>query len=632
MKFVKELLFLIIHLLLFIKASDSQNISTPEISAQRNLQSNISDNIYNINITGYSLYKNYINIFFYSEPQIPDDLNFIVQINTNRYKYSELNEKKEFELAAEMVDTNKLTVELNKENLLETNNSNCLYIDIKNISIESNDDNIYNIHLNEISFNIILPFYFDTKEGIQTNDSPIIDNIILNKIHIIHIIGYDLIDNLLNLYTYFENMTDDDIYFALTLNIDSFNIIGNYWQRKEINVKTLENIEKNKYTAVFLNLKINEVETHTKITITEINAEPYKGNTIYYVDSSQITFDIKPSRKLELNMTNLAIINQNIYNIYFTEIFLYENKIHLFSYSEPEIFDDIHYLVSFNLDKFNSAEFYWERKKNVLKTTNNINGANEFILNLDSINSNFFPATITITNIKEEKSDKNNIYYIHFPIKSFNIENSTQKSIIQTTIFLDTDITTETDSFPIISLSPNKKTSSSKISAGALIGIIIGVIIVIGGIIFIIIKFFCKNPKKADFPPPGTHGSDTNGNDGIDTSSSNVTTKVTDEKGDNFDINLRYFNFQTQKQMKNTIIIEKNKTLNDLRKLYFEMINRIDLFEDEEIYFLCYGQPFTVGSNEIIETIFKNYKQYHEIIVVDQKDKINKTCPKPNNQ
>ena len=35
-------------------------------------------------------------------------------------------------------------------------------------------------------------------------------NIILNKIHII---GYDIIDNQLNLYTYFENATNDDIYF-----------------------------------------------------------------------------------------------------------------------------------------------------------------------------------------------------------------------------------------------------------------------------------------------------------------------------------------------------------------------------------------------------------------------------------
>ena len=72
--------------------------------------------------------------------------------------------------------------------------------------------------------------------------------------------------------------------------------------------------------------------------------------------------------------------------------------------------------------------------------------------------------------------------------------------------------------------------------------------------------------------------------------------------------------------------------MKDLRKLYFEKINRIDLFEDKEIYFLCNGMPFTIESNEIIETIFKNYKQSFGVLVIDDKDKINKTCPKINNQ
>ena len=72
-------------------------------------------------------------------------------------------------------------------------------------------------------------------------------------------------------------------------------------------------------------------------------------------------------------------------------------------------------------------------------------------------------------------------------------------------------------------------------------------------------------------------------------------------------INFRVFKIQTQKGETIIIKIEKNKTMKDLRKLYFEKINRIDLFEDEEIYFLCNGMPFTIESNEIIETIFKNH-------------------------
>ena len=409
-------------------------------------------------------------------------------------------------------------------------------------------------------------------------------------------------------------MTNDDIYFLIKLNKDSFNIIGNYWQREEINIKTRDNIEKNKYTAIFNNLNINEVETNTKITIIEINAYPNQGNALYNVDNSQITFDIKPSRKLELDKTNLANINQNIYNIYFTEIFPYNNEIHLLTYSEPEIFSDMHYLVSFNLDKFNSSELYWQRKKNSLNTTNSINGTNEFILNLDDFNLDNFPSTITITNIKEEQSDENDIYYIHFPIKSFNIENQIKSSIIKTTIFLDTDIPTESDSFTIIS--PNKKISSSKISTGALVGLILGIIVVLSGITFLIIKCFCKNEKIADFPPPHIP---------VDSSTNLINQN---------DDNLRCFNIQiqAQNQIENIIKIEKNKTMKDLRKKFFENINRIDLFEDIDIYFLCNGRPFTIESNEIIENIFKNYTQCYGIIVVDDKDKISKTIPKADNK
>jgi len=72
--------------------------------------------------------------------------------------------------------------------------------------------------------------------------------------------------------------------------------------------------------------------------------------------------------------------------------------------------------------------------------------------------------------------------------------------------------------------------------------------------------------------------------------------------------------------------------MKDLRKKFFENINRIDLFEDKDIYFLCNGRTFTIESNEIIENIFKNYTQCYGIIVVDEKDKISKTIPKADNK
>ena len=643
MKFSNKLIFLTIHLLSIIKSSDMHKYK-PELSQQRNLQSKNSENIYDIYITGYSFYKYYINLFFNSEPQIPDNLNIILLITIDTYIYSKIYDRKEINLKAEISDINKLTAELDKTDLLDAYvDSNLLFITIKNVIIEPSDNNIYNIHLIDISFNII-PFYFEENEDLQVNttiieektnistteeietdlsiieesvnsieeeneiwtDKPILDpwpsNIILNKIHII---GYDIIDNQLNLYTYFENATNDDIYFLIKLNIDSFNIIGNYWQREEINIITINNLKKNKYTSFFENLNINELNTHTKITIIEINAKSYYEKTLYYVDTSQITFDIRPSRKPELDMTNLVKINQIVYNIYFTEIYHDDNKIHLVTYSEPETIDNMHYLVSFDLDQFNSSESNWERKKFILNTTNNINDANEFILDLDDLNLENYSIIITITNIKEEQSDENNIYYIHFPIKSFNIENLTQKKdTLDNIIYFDTDIETTGNS----SNNPHStnKTSSSRLPKGVLYCIIIiGIIIVLSAIIIIVIKCFFKkihkNKKIADFPSPNQNRNKIDNSLTIlnDTNDSKIMKLL--------GINVRVFKIQTQKGETITIKIEKNKTMKDLRKLYFEKINRIDLFEDKEIYFLCDGRSFTIESNEIIETIFKNH-------------------------
>ena len=633
MKFRKKIVCLIIHFLLNIKITDSENITISELSGRRKLQSNISEEIYDIYITGYSYYLYYINLFFYSEPQIPDNLNFTLLINIDKYIYSKIYETKEIELKAINNDTNKLTAKLNNIDLLDAyDKSNFLFITLKNLSIEStNKNNIYNLHLFEVSFNVI-PLNFDINKNYYFDYNPSIpevksDYVALNKIRII---GYDIIDNQLILYTYFENATNDDIYFLIKLNIDSFNTYGNYWQREEINIKTIYNIEKNKYTAIIENLNINEIETHTKITLIEINAESITEDTIYYVDSSQITFDIKPFGKIVSDMTNLANINQNIYNIYFTKIYLDDNEIHLITYSEPEINDNMNYVVSIYLVQYNSLESYWERKKNVLNITNNIKGTNEFILNLDNINLDVSQTSITITNIKEGKSDENNIYYIHFPIKTFNIEiieNTIQNSIIQTTIFYNTDINAESDSFNIISpIDKNAKNSSKKLSTGALIGIILGVIIVLSDIIFIIVKFFCINPKIANFLPTDIQK--------MNKSSENLTDTIKSIIVENPDINKRSFSIQiqAQNQIQNYITIESKKTMKDLRKSFFEEIKRIDLFEEEGIYFLSNGRNFTIESNEIIETIFKDYEHYIAIVVIDNEDKINKTCPKTNNK
>ena len=68
--------------------------------------------------------------------------------------------------------------------------------------------------------------------------------------------------------------------------------------------------------------------------------------------------------------------------------------------------------------------------------------------------------------------------------------------------------------------------------------------------------------------------------------------------------------------------IDENKHIQDLIKLYFEMIGQPELIGDKSIYFLKDGGIFESEPNVAIKDKFKDDEKPHVIIVNDQDDKI----------
>ena len=86
--------------------------------------------------------------------------------------------------------------------------------------------------------------------------------------------------------------------------------------------------------------------------------------------------------------------------------------------------------------------------------------------------------------------------------------------------------------------------------------------------------------------------------------------------------NMRTFIFQTQNQDKEIFSIESDKSMKELRKLYFEKINQNELINDKNIFFLFKGKHFTSDTKGFVKDYFNDYTNPNIIIVVDNEEKI----------
>ena len=81
------------------------------------------------------------------------------------------------------------------------------------------------------------------------------------------------------------------------------------------------------------------------------------------------------------------------------------------------------------------------------------------------------------------------------------------------------------------------------------------------------------------------------------------------------------FIFITTTQLKFEIFIEKDKTIDELIKLYFKEINHPELYGDSSILFLYNGEIIKKGSKRLIKDYFKK-NQINTIIVHDANERI----------
>ena len=81
--------------------------------------------------------------------------------------------------------------------------------------------------------------------------------------------------------------------------------------------------------------------------------------------------------------------------------------------------------------------------------------------------------------------------------------------------------------------------------------------------------------------------------------------------------------FITQnQQIEVEIMIEEDKTVEELIKLFFKSINRPDLFGDKSIIFLYGGESLRHDSKTLIRQIFDINHDNNPVLVVGREDKL----------
>jgi len=185
-----------------------------------------------------------------------------------------------------------------------------------------------------------------------------------------------------------------------------------------------------------------------------------------------------------------------------------------------------------------------------------------------------------------------------------------------------TDSSTGTESSPGVSNNAGfgKSNKSSGISIGVIIGVIAGVI----GVVSIIILVICYCKKCKNNPE------NKNGISESSVSDISVGRSQNDELINENEFKKSKFIFETTRQLKIQVDIEQNKPAKELIKLFFEKIERPDLYNDTSIRFLWSGNLVAHDSNELLQKLLNKKSVGNKIVVDDLDDKI-KSFPNESN-
>ena len=286
----------------------------------------------------------------------------------------------------------------------------------------------------------------------------------------------------------------------------------------------------------------------------------------------------------------------------------------LLIHSEPELDNDITLLIKIYIDKYNYTLGYWTNEEIDVRAYDYLGTGEVFTayveeLILDRLTGNM---SITILNISVESYNSSNVYYIFFEETTFNFPGINVPESTLITYSTNIDYIDNIDS-NIIS---NGSTSSSGLSGGAIAGLIIAIVVASAGIISPILYCCCRKPKPEIKPKTEVNESENLSISTTTSKTNSITNQNKIEKND------RTLTFQTTAQLKKSIVIDGDKNVRQMRKIYFRAINRKDLIKDSSIYFLYKGKIITENKNDLVKNLFQKDNEQNIIAVIDQDDKI----------
>ena len=295
----------------------------------------------------------------------------------------------------------------------------------------------------------------------------------------------------------------------------------------------------------------------------------------------------------------------NIYNLTVTNYSFYDRQMDLFVDSEPELDNNITLLITLYIDKYNNTLGYWTSVEIDVRAYDYYGTGEVFSAYIEDLTLGRLTEdmSLTILNIDVESYNANNTYYISFEERTFYFHGTNMPESTVISYYTDTD---DIDSSDIAVISVGRSTSSG-ISTGAIIGIIVAGVVVLGGIITIIYFCFCRKQEINQDLSIST------------TSKADIITNPDKKESD-----IRTLIFETTGQINKSIVIDGDKNVRQMRRMYFKAINRKDLIKDSSIFFLYNGEVISKDKNDLVKDIFKKDKDLNKIIVSDPGDKIQK--------
>ena len=553
-----------------------------------------------LNIFEFSFYGNQLSLVIYSDNQITENITLILTLN--KHTINGTNEYTTYPIIYFKLTPNNIsnthTAFLDNFYLGEFTELSLRYVEVNSNSYVS-----VNRRNPETQINIINGF------SVQNSNK--------NK-YIIYLTKLCFFKNKLNMMTYCEPKPSGNINLLVTISIEIYN--GTSYNIEDEIIKLVINNTTNIFNSILQNLIIKRYD---ELTITKVNIESNNNNSIYYIyfptttlifrnktDEDIIEYpSIKPisiSTKYYINITNISIIDNN--------------KLYLSINYEPQIPNNVNLLLTIVLRKYNGSK--WSEEDIDIKTLLESN-TYKFTSFSQSLNVEEY-ARISINNGKIDYDDWYNNYYLYYNLES---------------LYINEDKKVTDESWDYASYDENE--DDDELSTGIKILIFAGIILVIIGIsIASLFIYKCiKNRRNRNIAMLGNNNLNINNmnniNNDINTHNTNISESfylnnnsliLTTATGSVIlkepKENMRTFIFQTQNQDKEIFSIESDKSMKELRKLYFEKINQNELLNDKNIFFLFKGKHFTNDTNGFVKDYFNDYTNPNIIIVVDNEEKI----------